>query len=148
MDLVLVDTNIFVYALDADSPHHATARKALAGLPDAGCEAAVSPQILFELYAQITHRRSRPRPLSPVAAAEIVLLIRNESRLLIPGEMSVAYTLEWAVSRRKEGADVYDATLVGCMKEFGVRCLLTADSGFQSEGGIAVVNPLRGQRLP
>jgi predicted nucleic acid-binding protein len=67
----VVDTNVLVYALDADAPQHAAAR----GLLEAGRDPAntlyVTPQILGEFYAIVTNARrvSKPRSSAEAIAA-------------------------------------------------------------------------------
>ena len=57
--MLTADTNIFIHAADPDSPHHAKARRFLAGLDGLGEEFVLCELVLMELYMQLS-------PSSPV----------------------------------------------------------------------------------
>ena len=56
----LVDTNVLVYALDADAPHHAVARALLEAAREGSSSLYVTPQILCEFYSIVTNARRVP----------------------------------------------------------------------------------------
>jgi predicted nucleic acid-binding protein len=57
------DTNVLVYALDADAPQHAAARALLdAARDDASVTLFVTSQILCEFYSIVTNPRRVPNP--------------------------------------------------------------------------------------
>ena len=73
-----LDTNVLVYAADAGSPLHDTARQ----LRDRGVRGeiplVVSPQVLLEFFAVITHPRRVQTPRSPQeASAEMAKYLRS-----------------------------------------------------------------------
>jgi uncharacterized protein len=58
----IVDTNVLVYALDADAPQHAAARALLEAARDASATLFVTSQILCEFYSIVTNPRRVPKP--------------------------------------------------------------------------------------
>ena len=68
----LVDANILVYALDADSPQHAASRALLEAARDAATTLYVTSQVLCEFYSIVTNARRVPRPRSPSDALSVI----------------------------------------------------------------------------
>ncbi len=65
----IVDTNVLVYALDADAPQHAAARALLdAARADASATLFVTTQILCEFYSIVTDPRRVRMPRSAIEA--------------------------------------------------------------------------------
>jgi uncharacterized protein len=62
VELGIVDTNVLVYALDADAPQHAAARALLDAARDEGATLFVTSQILYEFYSILTNPRRVPKP--------------------------------------------------------------------------------------
>lgn len=60
----LADTNVLIYALDADAPHHTAARALLEAARDGSTTLYVTPQILSEFYAVVTNARRGAKPRS------------------------------------------------------------------------------------
>lgn len=69
----IVDTNVLVYALDADAPQHAAARALLdAAREDAAATLFVTSQILCEFYSIVTNPRRVPKPRSAAEATAAI----------------------------------------------------------------------------
>jgi predicted nucleic acid-binding protein len=65
----IVDTNVLVYALDADTPQHAAARALLdAAREDASATLFVTARIPCEFYSIVTNPRRVPKPRSAAEA--------------------------------------------------------------------------------
>ena len=58
----LVDTNVLIYALDADAPQHAVARSLLEAARDGSVVLYVTSQILCEFYSIVTNARRVAKP--------------------------------------------------------------------------------------
>jgi predicted nucleic acid-binding protein len=82
----IVDTNILIYALDADAPQHAAARGLLeAARADTAATLFVTSQILCEFYSVVTNPRRVPKPRTAAEAmAAISDLLAFLQVLLIP----------------------------------------------------------------
>jgi predicted nucleic acid-binding protein len=65
----IIDTNVPVYALDADAPQHAAARALLEpARADAPATLFVTAQILCEFYSIVTNPRRAPKPRTAAEA--------------------------------------------------------------------------------
>jgi predicted nucleic acid-binding protein len=63
----IIDTNVLVYALDADAPQHLAARTLLETARHGSSTLYVTLQILCEFYSIVTNaRRCRSRVLPPM----------------------------------------------------------------------------------
>jgi predicted nucleic acid-binding protein len=67
----IVDTNVLLYALDADAPQHEAARASREAGREASTTLFVSSQILCEFYSIVTNPRrvSKPRSAADAVAA-------------------------------------------------------------------------------
>ena len=68
----VVDTNVLVYALDADAPQHAAARALLEAGRDPSTTLYVTSQILCEFYSIVTNPRRVPKPRSAADAVAAI----------------------------------------------------------------------------
>jgi predicted nucleic acid-binding protein len=68
----IVDTNVLVYALDADAPQHAAARALLEAARDACAVLFVTSQILCEFYSLVTNPRRVPKPRTAADALDAI----------------------------------------------------------------------------
>jgi toxin-antitoxin system PIN domain toxin len=133
----LVDTNLLIYAANADSKFHATAAAWLERQrlrPDAWY---VSWPIVFEFLRVATHRRALPHPWTLDKAWSFI------SALLASPGLSVLV----ATDRHPQVAaavfnilhDVHTAIL---MREHGIRRICTRDTDFHRFPFLEVVDPL------
>jgi toxin-antitoxin system PIN domain toxin len=141
----LVDTNILVYAADADSPFHAKARDWLEhqrGRPDAWY---TTWPILYEFMRVTTHPRVMRRPWSAADAWAFVLallsspglgvLVATPRHSDVAGQVIAEYP--WLA-----GNLVHDAHTAVLMREHGVRQACTRDTDFHRFSFVEVVDPL------
>jgi len=61
----IVDANVLVYAMDADSPQHVASRTLLDAARASSTSMYVTSQILCEFYSIVTNARRVPKPRSP-----------------------------------------------------------------------------------
>jgi predicted nucleic acid-binding protein len=114
----LLDTNVLVYAADASSPFHEAARQ----LRDCGGRGeiplVVSPQVLLEFFAVITHPRRVHTPRSPQeASAEMAKYMRaRRIRTIYPGPDILRRVLALhAQYPHVARQDIFDLALVATM---------------------------------
>ena len=135
-DHVFVDTNILVYAHDADAgPRHAAARDKVKALWDAPLPPSVSVQVLQELYVNLLRKGTRSG-----AARELVNdylewdVVPNSVPLL---QAAMLGAERWKIS-------LWDALIVAAASEAGASVLWSEDlNAGQDYDGVVVVNPLR-----
>jgi uncharacterized protein len=64
----IVDTNVLVYALDADAPQYAAARSLIEAAREGTATLFVTSQILCEFYSVVTNPRRVAKPRSAAEA--------------------------------------------------------------------------------
>lgn len=134
-DRVFVDSNVWVYAVDADEPVKQARARAL--LSPATSDALVtSAQVLGEFYVTVTRKLARPvahdtaeRMVDRMAQIPVVSIDADGVRAAIAGSRS------WRVS-------YWDALIVVAAQSAGCSRLLTEDLADGSVyGGVRVENP-------
>lgn len=142
--MILVDANVLIYAIDADSPHHASARawleKTLSGTTPLGLA-----WIVILAFLRLTTRSGILRnPLPPERAMAYVdeWLAQPYVRAVGPGEG------HWTILRKllrdsgTAGNLTSDAQLAAVALELGASVCST-DGDFERFAGVERVNPLR-----
>ena len=135
-DLVFVDTNVFVYRLDAaDAQKQARARAWLEQLWSER-SGRVSYQVLVELYTTLT--RKLAKPLAVAEAREAVQALSAWSPVVVDDKVLDG---AWAIEARY-GLSWWDALVVAAARVAGCRFLLTEDLQHGQElAGVEVVDP-------
>jgi len=137
-DLRFVDTNVFVYLFDGDSPDkQQVARRILDERPE---DLVLSIQVLGEFYVSVT--RKLAKPLAPETARKAVAdLCALRVRPVLPA------LVQTAVQRSHASRISYwDALIVESAIDAGAALLLTEDLQHgQKFGRLRVVNPFLGE---
>ena len=122
---LFVDTNVFIYAINVDSPWHMIARRRLGEARVTKSPSALSPQIIRECLVTLT----RPGPdgtRAPAAIAiENVERIRRQSNLLGESSETIDHLMGIVRNLSVAGKAVHDANIVATMLTHDVRRLLT-----------------------
>jgi len=140
---VLLDTNVLVYASNADAPVHERARtiveRALAGELDA----ALTPQVLAEYLAVVTDPRRLEHPIAPRdAQGQVDALLDGPMRLLTLGEVTTRRLAELATAYDVRAQRLYDLHLVATMLAHGVLTIYTANvRDFRRYAEVTAVDP-------
>jgi predicted nucleic acid-binding protein len=136
-DVVFVDTNILVYAHDADAGLKRDGSiESLRRLWEAG-SGRLSVQVLQEFYVNVTRKLSSP--LAVATAREVVEIY---------GEWIHEATTETTILRASHLAEIsqisfWDALIVASAEQSGAAQLYTEDmNAGQMIAGILIVNPL------
>ncbi|HSM50067.1 MAG TPA: TA system VapC family ribonuclease toxin [Thermoanaerobaculia bacterium] len=143
--MLLVDTNVLVYATLRSCPEHEPCRAALAALRAGAAPWFLTWPILYELLRVLTHPRALAEPLAPAAAWEVVerLLDSPSLQLLAPTPRHAALL---AATLREvpllRGSILHDVHTAVLLREHGVRRILTRDTGFHRFPFLEVVDPL------
>ena len=69
---IVIDTNIWIYFINGDSPFHEKARRRLGELREQGRKFVVTNQIIREVLVVLTHPDLVEHPLNPPQAIELV----------------------------------------------------------------------------
>lgn len=129
-----VDTNVLVYAVDADDPRkRATARTLL---EERGADIVVSAQILSEFYVVVTRRLATPMSERDAAAA-----VDELSKL--PTVVTDAELVRGGIAiSRQATLSFWDGLVVAAARAAGCDTLLTEDlSPGSTIAGVRVENP-------
>jgi uncharacterized protein len=133
--LLAVDTNVLVYAADADSQFHRPCRDWLE-----------RQRALYEFMRVTTHPRVMRRPWSAPAAWEFVvaLLASPGLAILVPTQLH-ADVAGQIISELPHlaGNLLHDAHTAILMREHGIGRICTRDTDFNQFPFLEVVDPLR-----
>jgi hypothetical protein len=144
--VVVVDTNVLVYAADADSSFHVACRDWLEDRrprPDAWY---VTWPILYEFLRVTTHPRVMRRPWTTPAAWTFVtaLLAAPGLGVLVPTRRHADVATEViAEFPDLAGNLLHDTHTAVLMREHGIRQVCTRDADFHRFPFLEVVDPLR-----
>jgi toxin-antitoxin system PIN domain toxin len=144
--VLAVDTNVFVYAADADSQFHEPCRDWLEGQrvrPDAWY---TTWGILYEFLRVTTHPRVMRRPWSATAAWEFVKALHASPGfgILVPTQRHSDVAGE-VISELPDlaGNLLHDAHTAILMREHGVGRICTRDTDFNRFPFLDIIDPLR-----
>ena len=145
--MVAVDTNIFIYAADADSPFHRPCRAWLEGRQKLGEAWYTTWPILYEFVRVTTHPRVMRRPWTAMAAMKFIkaLLSSPGLQVLVPSETH-AWVIEQIIAELPHlaGNLIHDAHTAALMREHGIRRICTRDADFHRFPFLEVVDPMTG----
>jgi uncharacterized protein len=138
----IVDTNVLVYALDADARQHASARALLEAAREDSSTLFVTSQILCEFYSIITNPR---RVAKPRAAADALIAISGLLAFLhvlpVPAQ-TVDRLLDLLRRHPVTGGDVFDLQIVATMQANGVGRIYTFNTAdFEAFSELSIVTP-------
>ena len=138
------DTNLFLYAANPASEHHAAARKYFASVQK-DVEFVVCELVLVEVYMQLRNPTVMRKPLTGNQAADFCQALKNH-----PSWQHVDYCSDvsdslwqWAAATTSAYRRIIDARLALTLIHHGVTEFATANTkDFQSLGFQKVWNPL------
>lgn len=128
-DLLLLDTNILVYALDATAPQHVASRAVLERARSTDAGMCLVPQSLAEFYSLVTNPKRVASPRAPedaLAAVEAIAALPGLSILPIPLDI-VTRWVKLCQLHPVKGARIYDLQIIAVMQANGVRRICTYD---------------------
>ncbi|MGQ0593770.1 MAG: type II toxin-antitoxin system VapC family toxin [Gammaproteobacteria bacterium] len=143
--MLVVDTNILVYAADADSPYHAVSYDWLERQRARADAWYTTWAILYEFLRVTTHPRVMRRPWGAPEAWGFVsaLLAAPGLGVLVPTQRH-AQVAEQVIAELPHlaGNVLHDAHTAVLMREHGIRRICTRDADFHRFSFLEVVDPL------
>ena len=143
-DLILLDTNVLVYAADVTSPFHNTASVILNRGLQGSLSLCITPQVLFEFFSVITN----PKRVDSVWDKEkVVRAIEKYFQAdlitkIYPNTNDVQDLLDFLKRYEIKGRGIFDLHLVITMLANGVTRICTYnDKDFTKYSEIEVLNP-------
>lgn len=141
--MILVDANLLIYAVDADSPHHVAAREWLERVLSTTQWVGL-PWVALLAFVRITTRSGIMRDSLPTERAVGFIdewLQQPCVTLVGPGESHWAVLRNLLLSEGTAGNLTSDAHLAALAIEHGCEVAST-DHDFNRFSGVTVVNPL------
>lgn len=143
--MFVVDTNVLVYAADADSPFHAACRDWLERQRGRADAWYTTWAILYEFLRVTTHPRVMRRPWSAPAAWDFLAAL-----LASPGLAVLVLTQRHAEIAAQVIAELphlagnlfHDAHTAVLMREHGIRRIVTRDTAFHRFSFLEPVDPI------
>jgi uncharacterized protein len=138
-----VDTNVLLYATNADDDAHQVARELIERL-------ARGPDLLYLFWPTImgflriaTHPAIFPNPLAPKQAAAAIAALLQRPNVRTPAEGAGFWEVyRVAAGEDTRGNNVPDAHLAALMRQHGVAVIYTRDRDFRRYEGIDPRDPL------
>lgn len=143
--MTAVDTQILVFAMRKDSPHHTAAYAAVQKLAESSAAWAIPWPCIHEAINVVTNRRIyQPATKMPRAFEQIRALLTSPSiRLLAEGPDHLDRIESLLALTPKVGPIVHDARIAAICLGAGVRELWTADRDFSHFPALRCRNPLQ-----
>ena len=143
--MLVVDTNVLVYAADADSPFHAACRDWLERQRGRADAWYTTWAILYEFLRVTTHPRVMRQPWSARAAWDFIaaLLPSPGLGILVPTQRHAEVAAQVIAELPHLAGNLFhDAHTAVLMREHGIRCILTRDTDFHRFPFLEPVDPL------
>jgi toxin-antitoxin system PIN domain toxin len=138
----IVDTNVLIYALDADTPQHVAARALLDAAREPSTTLFVTSQILCEFFSIVTNPRRVPKPCSAMEAVAAISDLLTYLHVLPVPARAVDGWLDLLRRRPVTGGDVFDLQIVATMQANGVGRIYTFNvADFEAFPELSVVTP-------
>ena len=144
--MVVVDTNILLYAADHSSPFHDRCRDWLEKRRASPAAWYVTWPIVYEFMRVSTHPRIPRLRLKAASAWEFLsaLLASPGLGILTPTERHAEIVAELLADMPHLAGNIYhDVHTVVLMREHGIRQICTRDADFHQFSFLDVIDPLR-----
>lgn len=144
--MFVVDTNVLIYAIDADSPYQEPCRKSLEGWRRQQGAWYLTWGVCYEFLRVSTHARVLRAPLTIAHAWQFLasLLASPSIGMLVPTDRH-AGVLATLVAEMPDlaGNIVHDVETVVLMREHGVGTIYTRDTDFHRFPFVTAIDPVR-----
>lgn len=142
--MILVDTNILVYAHNSDSELNEVAKRLMIDAIDGRFEACITPQNLLEFFSVITNPKRVEKPLDSEIAHKIMLNYWHSQKIhkIYPSN-SIFIRLAQLVQEMKiTKTEIFDCHLYVTMEENNVFEIYTKDTyHFSKFKNLKVIDP-------
>ncbi len=144
--MTLVDTNIFVYVVDHDSPNHALCKGWMESCRVANEALCTTWPIVYELLRVVTHPGVLRRPFRASAALDFIdELFQSPSFAVLVATPVHAQFVRQIINETPNAAGnlMHDLHTAVLMREHGVQRICTHDADFRRFTGIEVIDPMQ-----
>lgn len=142
MNLILIDSNILIYAINRASPKHRQAQEYLRKNLSDLC---IAHQNILETIRVLTHPKFAS-PMTPDAAVVAVMAVADNARIIAP-DLAAIYVLQEFVRKHSLSGDkIFDAYLAATAMTAGVSTIATDNTkDFKNFSAVTVLNPFTAQ---
>jgi toxin-antitoxin system PIN domain toxin len=143
--MFVVDTNILVYAANADSPHHKSVRPRLEEWRESAAAWYLTWGICYEFLRVMTHRRILQKPWTGAGAWGFLerLFAGPGLGLLVPTDRHALVAAQVITECPPVAGNLWhDAATAILMREHGIGTIYTRDADFRRFPFLRVVDPL------
>lgn len=135
---MLIDSNILIYAINADSPKN---KLAINFLKENLEYLEIAHQNIFETIRVLTHK-NYSKPLKLGETIEAIFAILESCRIITPNKTSLYLALELIKKHDLTGNRIFDAYLAATALSNGIENIATDNvKDFRIFEGIKVINP-------
>jgi toxin-antitoxin system PIN domain toxin len=140
---VALDSNVLLYAVNADDPRQRTAREVLSGLAEGTEVVYLFWPVVMGFLRIATRAGIFKNPLSTTKVMGMITDLRTLDHVYMPGEDAQLWTVfsEIVEEEGVRGDLIRDAHIVALMRRNGVRTIITHDRDFRRFDGIKVRDP-------
>jgi predicted nucleic acid-binding protein len=136
--VILVDSNVLIYAINISSPKHKAAQ---AFLQTHVGRMTIAHQNIFESLRVLTHKKF-PHPMSPVEAATAVGNIAERCHVIAPDPSTHHIAIALMQKHKLTGDKIFDAYLAATALSTGITTIATDNvKDFLPFEGISAINP-------
>ena len=131
--MILIDTNILLYAVNSNDVRSDKARKTLETIINGGGRWALSWTVIYEFMRVATHPRVFASPISAKTAWSFISdILRQPGGIILSETLHHQETLDQCMREapRIKGNQLHDFHLAVLMREHGVKKILTEDQDF------------------
>lgn len=142
--MILLDTNILVFAHNADSCCHTQARELISNAMDSQFESCISHQNVLEFFSIVTNPKRLEKPLSLTEAFFLTenYLSSNAIIKICPSPATLCQTMAIAKKLSLTKAEIFDCYLAQTMLVNNVFTIYTENTvHFKHYKDIKAINP-------
>ena len=136
--IILIDSNILVYAVNSSSPKHKVAQAFLQAHVG---QLALAHQNIFESLRVLTHKKF-PNPMTPTDAITAIGNIADRCHIIAPDQGAHYIAMALMQKHKLTGDKIFDAYLTATALSTGITFIATDNTkDFLIFEGVTVINP-------
>ncbi len=142
--MIVVDTNILIYAHRAGAAEHTAARGAIERAASTGGGWGIAQPSISEFWSHVTHPKYPGGPSTPRQAADFLRAMMEDAgaRIMTPGTRFHDRLLARARDMGVRGPRIFDLQIALAALDGAASEIWTHDHGFLAVEGLKIVDPL------
>jgi predicted nucleic acid-binding protein len=141
--VIVLDTNLLVYAHRSATPQHRAARKALQSASRDAAGWGMATASVLEFWSVVTHPAASGRASTAEEAQGFIdALVEAGARILSPGPALAQRVMDTAARLRVVGPRIFDLQIAVTALDHGATQLWSHDRAFVTPPGLRLVDPL------